>query len=321
MIMEDGGPLLPSDGNSLRTLTQRARQERRDRVATALPGLYGEEPEEEERQPVVSEPSRPLRRRLSPTDVEYGHVWVDNPMVRLRRWIGSFRPQVGKFALVFAILMLVAGGAAGARTLYRRFYGLDAYGLEDPSRVYRDRQGRLIVDPWHPRILDPSDEAMTWIVREARFWRLRASQIRRGWARVLLHGASRSRNVSLCQLEDTLRASGHRCTCAAHAGVPVHALYDRDMDVFMVEPKFGKESSEMRKFLVKDLLSGEDRQLRVPGQLWVDYVEASGTKHLIPATGSSVACVVQCSEIAIRGPVVDPEGAILRDRSWFDRDR
>ena len=311
--------LLPINAASVRSIRHRDRQARKARISNALPGLYDNDTEEEEERRPPPSQDRELRTRRSLTDVEVGEVWTENPLVRLGRWLWTYRAQGRKFAVVFGVLLVLLVGVAGARSLYRRFYSLDAYGW-DPSRVYRDPHGRLIVDPWRPRMLDPSDDALAWILKDARFWRLRSSQIRLGWGRVLLHGASRSRNVSLSQLEDTLRASGHRCVCAAHAGVPFHALYDRNMDAFMVEPKLGKESSETRTFQVKDALTGQARQLRVPGQLWVDFAEASGTKHISTATGSSVACVVQCSEIVTRNAVVDRSGRVLRDESRFDRD-
>lgn len=315
----DDSLVLPLGSASLTAIRQREKQARQQKFSDNLPGLYGEEGQDP---PSDSPPAdeRPLRTRPRMAtglgDVEHGEVWVEEKLEDLVKWLASIRAgPLKRFAVIFGIVVLIVGGAAVGLNLYRRLHALDD---PDPSRVFRDPHGRLIVDPWQPRMLEESSPAMAWIRSEARFWRMRTSQIQAGYGSVWLYGAGRMRNVSLTQLEGTLRESGHRCACAGHAGVPIHALYDRDMDAVMFEPRLDKGSDETRSFRVRD--GGEHRQLVVPRKVWVDYAGAAGTKHFAIASDASVACLVQCCKMATGQPVVDSQGRIVRTGAEFDRD-
>lgn len=300
--MED--PLLPTDGGSVRRLRVQEKQARQRRFTRNLPTLYATEGAEP--------PPEDDRAHVRPGDVESdGEMWFEEKMDELFDWLsGLNRTTVKRFFLIFAVALTVLGGATLALNRTQ-----DAH---DPERVYRDPLGRLIGDPWEPRMLPADSPVLEWMRAEARFWRMRTRQIEAGYGRVWPHGSRRMRNVSLSQLEDVLRGSGHRCACAWHAGVPIHALYDGGLDAFMVEPKLGEETDETRAFRVRD--RGEDRMLVVPRQMWVDYAQTSGAKTLALARDASVACLIQCSEVATGTRLVDPEGRVVRARSEFDRD-
>ena len=261
--------------------------------------------------------NRTLRRRKQARQV-LGEYWGSGDAEaggEIRAWIQVkqnwfwFLDEVwsrAKFPLMcFLVLVLLLWSGSMFLDLYRRAYGIDEYGAApDPSRIFTDRFGRGVVDPVHPHMLRPEENDVDagiarWILREAEFWRLSKAQIALGWVEVWLYGARRARNVSLAQVQESLEKSQHSCACAAHLGVPIHAL--KVGSIFMVEPKEGARSSASRSWTFEDRLNpGTKKTIKSANTLWVDYSDARGTNYVKLMEKGAVACVQHCAEIVSR---------------------
>lgn len=339
------GPILPTNNRSVSVIEAWQKQEEEERARRVI-AEEKRAAEDRFREQQLAEQAKTateqqLRRRTRATRIlgeDLGGVdWESGGEIRAGRmmrervlWLQHDVLPLVKFpALIFALVVVLLYGASGMYGLYQRAYGIDAYGAApDAAALYRDAVGRLVIDPYQTRVLKPREnvhdaEVVNWIRQEARFWRLKTAQIAQGYAETWLYGARRVRNVSLSQISEALQASNHQCAYAVHLGVPIHAIYEAaPHDRFMVEPRLGAASAEIKTYILGDILLSDGEQItrRVPWKLWIDYADVKGVKHHELIEGGSVACVIYGTEMVERARLFDEHGQPIARENVFDRD-
>ena len=165
------------------------------------------------------------------------------------------------------------------------------FGALKPSSVTNGLDSVVTV----PILVDPSDWSINnWLARLF------------GW--LFFHGGPRQidQSLSLRDLDLAMRQATREtklsCLCAAHVGVPIHAVLCRD--TFMLEPVLEPASSEKKVSQIRDevLLAGSDTvtEFTHNSAAYVDYISFTGRKVRSMLDEDNTRCVTYCSNLAKR---------------------
>ncbi len=145
-----------------------------------------------------------------------------------------------------------------------------------------------------PTMVDPSEWGMgNWFSR--------------GLGRLFFHGGPRhvEQAMSMRDLDLAMRQAAREtklsCLCAAHMGIPVHAVLCRD--TFMMEPTLERASLSSKTSRIRDeLLWADDPIVTFPHyeMSYVDFISKSGRKVRETLHEERTRCVTYCTRLAER---------------------
>lgn len=145
-----------------------------------------------------------------------------------------------------------------------------------------------------PTVVDPSEWGMgNWLSRAL--------------GRLFFHQGPRhvEQPMSMRDLDLAMRQAAREtklsCLCAAHMGIPVHAVLCRD--TFMMEPTLERASASSKTSRIRDeLLWANDPIVTFPHYelSYVDYISKTGRKVRETLDGDRTRCVTYCARLAER---------------------